>query len=282
MSEQDSLELTAYLICRYEDLEIPIVSASPQREWMSFAEGNAYRCLPLTMANQMGWFLLNPAGFVAEWEGDDSTAPIRIEFDRELVGKQGEFVSNLFGNGILSWKLPYLFRTAPGYNLLARGPVNHIKDGVQALEGMVESDWIDATFTMNWKITRSHHPVRFEQGEPFCMITPVRRGDVERFEPKVEPIEGNAPLNEAYLLWKKKRHDAKLRVQLGYAMQRPELLKYDLNYTRGQTASGQTLIADHQTRLNVRAFDPVWQKQYVRLSKPAPQNEPAPNSQDEG
>ena len=44
-------------------------------------------------------------------------------------------MSSHFGYGILTWTLPYLFRTPPDWNLLARGPSNLPKDGIQALEG---------------------------------------------------------------------------------------------------------------------------------------------------
>ena len=63
-------------------------------------------------------------------------------------------VSSNFGYGIVTWYLPYLFRTSPGYNLWVRGPVNSPKDGIVPLEGLVETDWAEATFTVNWKITR--------------------------------------------------------------------------------------------------------------------------------
>ena len=35
-----------------------------------------------------------------------------------------------FGSGILTWHLPLLFRTPPGYDLLVRGPANHPKDAM--------------------------------------------------------------------------------------------------------------------------------------------------------
>ena len=45
----------------------------------------------------------------------------------------------------------------------------------------METDWLDATFTMNWKLTRPHHPVVFEADEPIAMNSPVRRGQLEEF-----------------------------------------------------------------------------------------------------
>ena len=78
-----------------------------------------------------------------------------------------------FGSGILTFTIGYLFRTAPGYNLHVRGPANSPKDGIVALEGVVESDWTEAAFTMNWKVTRPNHPVVFEENEPIAMISPL-------------------------------------------------------------------------------------------------------------
>ena len=50
-----------------------------------------------------------------------------IEF--EASPGESHLAESLFGHGILTWTLPYLFRTPPGYNLLARGPANWPKDG---------------------------------------------------------------------------------------------------------------------------------------------------------
>ncbi len=278
MTAEPNLQITAYHNGHLPGLEIPIVPASSRREWMKFWDEQAYRCLPLTMANQVGWFLLNPVGFVAEWQGEAEDSPITIDFDETLTEAQSKVVGAYFGFGILTWGMPYVFRTSPGYNLLVRGPANWLKDGIQALEGMVESDWIDATFTMNWKFTRSHYPVRFEKGEPFCMITPIKRGEVEQFEPNIEPIENNVVLHEDYTHWKHKRQkaveDSKWRKRIAAAMRKPHIRKYDLSYLRGQTASGRFKFPEHQTRLMLKPFDNHWQH--------APVREPDPSGESDG
>ena len=48
-----------------------------QRDWMDATPGRfAYRCLPLTIANQTGLWIMNPVGFTANWRGP--TAPGNI------------------------------------------------------------------------------------------------------------------------------------------------------------------------------------------------------------
>jgi hypothetical protein len=76
-----------------------------------------------------------------------------------------------------------------------------VKDGVQPLEGIVETDWSPATFTMNWKLTRTGHWVRFERLEPICMIVPAKRGLAESLVPRPRPLRENAELSDSYAQW---------------------------------------------------------------------------------
>src|SRR5881397_1242628 len=56
-----------------------------QRGWMNATPSrNAYRCLPLTIANQTGWWIKNPVGFTANWRGP--TAPGSIDFRFDVDG----------------------------------------------------------------------------------------------------------------------------------------------------------------------------------------------------
>jgi hypothetical protein len=76
------------------------------------------------------------------WDGSNSPDGLRLEW---LGGQCGTATSH-FGNEILTWTTPYLFRTPPAINLQVRGPANHPKDGMIALEDIVETDWAMATF----------------------------------------------------------------------------------------------------------------------------------------
>ena len=101
--------------------------APRERGWMETESGRfAKRCLPLLIANQ-AWELLNPVGFSAIWDGSASLEAVR--FWPHVSGEQPRMLSH-FGSGIITWNLPYLFRTSPEWNLLARGPANRPKDGI--------------------------------------------------------------------------------------------------------------------------------------------------------
>lgn len=142
-----------------------------------------------------GWFLLNPVTFIAIWDGGTSLDALHIHYMQE---HQRGMVSSNFGYGILTWNPLHIFRTEPGWNLHARGPVNHPKRGVLPLEGVVETDWAESTFTMNWQMTEPGYPVVFEAGEPFCFISPCRRGEIEHVVPSVTQLIGEPNVLAAY------------------------------------------------------------------------------------
>ena len=160
---------------------VEIVPASPSRDWMNSTSGRfANRCLPLLMANQAGWLILNAATVRVRWHGGDGPDSVEIDHDSQSWFHP----TSHFGHGVITWNIPFLFRTPPGFNLLVRGPANQPKHGIACLEGIVETDWTPATFTINWKFTRRRVWATFKAGEPLCFLVPQRRGELEEFIPR--------------------------------------------------------------------------------------------------
>src|SRR4051812_34567331 len=160
---------------------VDIRPAPFERDWMSATDQRfAYRCLPLNIANAHGWEILCGQSLTAVWNGGKGIDAITIN---EEGGQPGALAVSHFGGGILTFHVPCLFETEPGFDLMAQGPINLPKDGIAALSGIIEADWSPYTFTMNWQMTRAGLPVHFSKGEPFCHVFPVRRADLEEAEP---------------------------------------------------------------------------------------------------
>ena len=183
-----------------------IVPGRPQRAWMdAFTDRHAYRCLPLTMANSTGWEILCPTSFTAEWNGGIQTSDIRIWPDHPFPHFD-DFVRSHFSHGVLTFHTGYLFKTPPGWSMWCMGPPNHIKDGIQPLMGLVETDWLPFPFTMNWKFTRPGR-VRFIKGEPFCFITLMQDRQLEQVDVTRRALQSNEPLRQQYEAWREQRQD---------------------------------------------------------------------------
>jgi hypothetical protein len=238
----------------------PEISPAPRwRDWMNATPARgANRCLPLLIANESGWVLKNPAPVSAVWDGSDGRDGVQVRYDAACPIHHRLATSN-FGSGVLTWAVPYLFRTPPGVNLLVRGPANWPKDGICALDGLVETDWSVATFTMNWKITRPHHPVSFDEGEPFCMLVPQRRGELARFEPEFALLESDEASHDEHAKWVQGRHDLQVRRFLGqYSRDFQEHADaWERRYFKGLHPGGEPAL-EHESKLRLREFsDPV-------------------------
>jgi hypothetical protein len=247
MPDSDDKSITAYSLHANQPSDVFPEPAPIARDWMDGAhQRHPYRCLPLVIANQCGWVLRNPVGFSAYWYGGANKEDVELRFDTP-----DNRVLSHFGSGVVTFTIPFLFRTPPGINLWVKGPANWVKDGVQALEGVVEADWLASTFTMNWKMTRVCEWVRFEKGEPFCMLVPVPRGLVESLVPKVAPITGNPELEAQYKKWEASRSG----FLVGLNERDPQAVAkgWQKDYFQGKTPDGKE-VESHQTRLNVKEF----------------------------
>jgi Family of unknown function (DUF6065) len=244
-----------------------LTPASSARPWMlATNEQFANRCLPLLIANQAGWFFLNSHPIRVTWDGGNEIRSIHIEY---LNGSPPYPAVSHFGHGIVTWRIPYLLRTAPDYNLLVRGPSNWPKDGAHPLEGIVETDWSVGTFTMNWMLTRPNQPVVFEVDEPICMIVPQRRGELESFHPRVVDLRTDKAIQSEYHAWNRSREQflKTLNVAGSSAMRQ----KWQKHYFRGVSPLASR-AGIHQTKLSLREFSSNQEKE-TTLDQVRPQEE---------
>ncbi len=159
----------------------------------------ANRCLPMLMANSSGWMVVSGVETRATWDGSDAKSGLRIRY-RSPNGAPGSAQSH-FGGGIITWTLPWLFRTPPGWDLLVRGPSNQPVKGAFPCEGLVETDWTSSTFTMNWLLTHPDEEVVFPAGQPICMILPQQRFALEKFAPQLRVMPSGSDEEASYLAW---------------------------------------------------------------------------------
>jgi len=220
-----------------------------QRDWMDATPSRfAYRCLPVTIANQTGLWVKNPVGFTATWRGSERPESIDFQFD-ESAEIWTRWVSNEFGAGIITWNTPFLFRTKPaGSRLLVSGPANSFKDNVHPLTAILESDWMTMSFTMNWKIMRPGDPVRFEVGEPLFQAIPLWSNpcaDIEGALVAYKKLDDDPDLSRSYREWDQSRKRFRERSKAGEL--KPD--EWQRDYFLGRDAAGQPSAPLHRTKV---------------------------------
>ncbi|MAM60292.1 DUF6065 family protein [Maritimibacter sp. UBA3975] len=185
-------------IHRMAGREIEIEPAPVRRGWMDASpDRSAYRCQPLNIANSHGWQVLCPSEFRVRLTG--SAGALELEFEYEDP-RNPPAVSH-FGLGVVTFFIPALITTPAGVSLYVTGPANAPRHGITPLSGVVETDWLPFTFTMNWRMTTTNHWVTFRKGDPFTMFFPVRLADIERYEVEISDLDDSPELKanfEAY------------------------------------------------------------------------------------
>ena len=183
------MKITAHKI--QDSADLPLVPAGKKRNWTNAVKGSSL-CVPLFIANQWGWWLLNTEKFtVTNYDGNIVVEPTVY------------YATSHFGYGVMSVLVPYMFRTQPGWNIWMRGPVNYFKSGIHPFEGIVEADWHPGSALMNWYVEDGAR-VTFEEGEPLAQILPIKR-NIQEFEPTQEHMSGETLDN--YKKWCNRRQE---------------------------------------------------------------------------
>jgi uncharacterized protein DUF6065 len=227
-------KLIAYQI--YEDDYAPIRPAPRERKWMDDAHQKfPYRCLPLVVANQYGWEILSTHHIRASWDGTSRPEGLSVE---NLCGDGPLYSYSHFGEGVLTFQIPFLFKTPDGWNLMVRGPTNSPKDGIAALDGIIETDWAHSTFTMNWRFTKAC-TVEFALGEPICLFFPIRRGVLQMFHGEFRMLESDPEFERKFREWS----DSRERFLSGIEKGKPEVVAQGWQKDYMRTAKDKRSLA---------------------------------------
>lgn len=240
-----SSTLTAYVVG--DTTGWVLEPASPRRRWMDeMVSGFPYRCLPLSIANQCGWVIRSPVGFSAAWYGGNQTQDLVVRFDNEASRYERQINSH-FGGGILTFSIPWLFRTPAGVALWVRGLPNAVRPGAQALDAVVETDWSPMTFTMNWQLTEEGRTVRWQKGDAVAFLMPISLDLVESMQPVMTPLASNPALHAAHKAW-----DASRAAFINRKDRSGE--EWQRDYMAGRNPDGTPAPA-HRSRLKIARFE---------------------------
>ncbi len=227
-----------------------IVPASPYRDWMdAFPGRHPYRCLPLGIANAYGWEVLSPCDLQVNWKGGNTAGDIKIKATDGYEHVAHLAASN-FTRGILTFHLGHIFRTSPGWQLIATGPFNAPKPKLTPLTGLIETDWLPYPFTMNWQFTREGM-VRFDKDEPICLIFPVLQGTLNEMVPVIRDVSEEPELVKQYEVWKAHRTEFVNRLDAND----PAAIKqaWQRYYFRGELPEANAKAPNHEHKLRLNA-----------------------------
>ena len=174
-----------YTISAYQTRTNPaIITQSPmKRDWMDNTfDGHAYRCFPLSIANQLGFSFSYPKDITVEWDGNDSSEGHHIK-----VLEGAEYVDTGRGTATLIFLLGWRFVTEPNVTTLFYGPPNYIKDGASPLTNLISTSFYKNEPPVSWKITKPNTPITFKAHEPIMCALPLSLSALNESEITLNP-----------------------------------------------------------------------------------------------
>lgn len=224
------------------------IEQSPvDREWMNNTVSSyAYRCLPMTYASRHGWCIRLTETVNVIWDGKDAAEGTVILTGRNQNGIR--MVDNGTGNGVVTFHFNAIPRTSKDWNLWIMGAPNLVIPGASPLSGVVESDWMFTSPTMNWKITTPKKVVTFKKGDPVIFFFPIHKTELETFEMNHYSIEDDQEMKKhsvEHAVWRSEK-DANKEAIFGKA------------YLRGKRTDGTypEWEHNHKPKLTLDVKDP--------------------------
>lgn len=154
-----------------------------KRDWFT---PHFYKCLPLSIANMQGLVFSSPFSFEVFWNGVNTTDGISFNVYNDSGIQNFEKmnhvrVSSEFGHGIFTIHFPLILKTPPNVNLMTIAPPNYPLPGISPMSGVVETDNLSFTFTLNFKIDLPNTLIKIEKDYPLMGIIPIPRNYCDSF-----------------------------------------------------------------------------------------------------
>jgi len=155
-----------------------------KRDWFT---PHFYKCLPLSIANMQGFAFSSPFSFEIFWNGENEKDSVFFNVHNDSgihnIEKMNHVsLSSEFGHGIFTMHFPLMLKTPPNVNLMTIAPPNYPLPGISPMSGVVETDNLSFTFTLNFKIDLPKTLIKIEKNYPLMGIIPIPRYYCDSFK----------------------------------------------------------------------------------------------------
>lgn len=205
-------------LCKGYDRELSPVPAVRQREWFEdnrATKDHARHCLPLAMANSLGYYIRSPGTFRVRWDGDPAKRATV-----EAIEKSSHYeVDNHATFGGFTVQAKFIPVTDdPGDFVYVKGVPNERAMPYSCMEACIEAWWNVGHFGLVYLLNQPCD-ITVYMGQPIAqMILFKGRGGAAQ----MELVDGYP---EGHRHWRAKR-------------ERPDYVK-DLDYFKGRTSRGE-------------------------------------------
>jgi len=147
---------------------------SAKREWATdLPYPHAYKCFPITLANQFGWGISFPDDIMFRWNGKMDGTANNVE-----VFSGHRWVDFNRGWGIVSFNTGLVFKTSENFTMLGYPVPNEFIDGFQVFTSLISTSFFQKPYQLAGQITRAKEIITIKAGTPIGAIMPVSLAEI--------------------------------------------------------------------------------------------------------
>ena len=138
---------------------------------------HAYKCFPVSLANQVGWTISFTKDIRFIWDGITDTTQDHVTI---LEGK--EIVDTNRANATISFHSGIQFKTDEDMSVLCIPPANVFIDGLVPYTSVISTSFLDDPYPIAWRITKPNHEFLVKAGTPIATFIPISLSKLSEIE----------------------------------------------------------------------------------------------------
>lgn len=145
-----------------------------KRQWATdLPYPHAYKCFPMTLANQMGYGISFPDDIIFEWDGNMNVLPSTIK-----VTSGHKWVSADRGWGTVSFNTGLIFKTDEDVSMLSYPVPNLFVEGFQIFTTLLSTSFYENPWQVAGQVTRSKYKIILPARTPVSAVMPISLGQL--------------------------------------------------------------------------------------------------------
>ena len=159
-----------------------IVQLPVKRQWMDETPNkHAYQCMPLSLANSLGWGISFPEDISFIWDGICDTTADHVKI---ISGNKYCFTSR--GNATISFNTYLTVVTEENVTTLVMPVPNEFNENAQCFTNLISTSFFKSSIPIAWRITKPNVEIIIPAGTPVATIVPISLGALQEFEVKIQ------------------------------------------------------------------------------------------------
>lgn len=151
---------------------------SIKRKWMDeTVNKHAYQCMPVSLANTLGWAISFPEDISFIWDGVCDTSDSHIQ-----IIKGSKYCSSARANATVSFNTYLKITTDQDITTLVMPVPNEFNENFQCFTSLISTSFYKSALPVAWRVLKPNIEISIPAGTPVAVFIPISLSGLQNFE----------------------------------------------------------------------------------------------------